>query len=323
MNYYGLYPQFRISVRTLSLHDRRSLVSVDSMLQPDNVTAMTFPSLAPVVRAVLDARARGCPVIVFTGAHLIKSGLSLLLIDLMRRGLVSLVATTGAGMTHDFELAFAGATSEDVVESLPKGQFGMARETALYMNRAFRAAIDRGIGAGEALGRLVLGEALPEVITCARPDVSIAAAGITYRVPVTMHASIGTDVIDQHSSFDPEAKGGASGFDFRVFVTQACYLAGGVFLNIGSAVQGPEVFLKAVSMATNVGHPPLGLTTASFDLRPLSEGAEGYYCRDQKTVLKRIPEAFNGVGHYVQGFLQETIPALYKGLVDGFVERGK
>jgi hypothetical protein len=267
-----------------------------------------------VVAAVRRALAADKPVIVFTGAHLIKGGLSLLLIDLMRRNIVTAVATTGAGMIHDFELALIGATSEDVVESLPAGRFGMCTETSRYMNKAFRAAVNRGIGAGEALGRLIRGEAMPKAVKFLFPYASIAASGIDFCKPVTMHASIGTDIIDQHKTSDLEAKGASSGVDFRIFAAQVCDLAGGVFLNIGSAVQGPEVFLKAVSMAANIGKPPIGLTTASFDLRMWHDDNDNYYFRDMKSVVTRIPLAFEGTGYYVHGDIRTTFPLFYHAL---------
>jgi hypothetical protein len=332
--YQGAYPFFPFeSVRTYPISSRTNKVTADSMIQPPAVLAderppFDSPELDAVVSAILEARSRERPVMVFTGAHLVKNGFGTLMIDLMRRGLVSLVATNAAGLTHDFELALIGATSEAVPNALPEGRFGMCLETPQLMNRAFRAALSRGMGAGEALGRLILGEPMPETIACARPDVSIAAAGIRHGVPVTMHAAIGTDIIDQHLASDPAAKGGASGLDFGVFAAMVCELAGGVFLDIGSSVQGPEVFLKAVSMAANVGHSPSGLTCASFDIRPArlsdvdDERTHTYYYRDVKSVVHRIPAAFGGRGHYIQGDHLLTVPALYWKLVKGHEREG-
>lgn len=327
--YRGAFTCFDFStVKTHSIRERRHKVDARTLLRPEQLMAeptprFHSPELDAIVAAILKARSEDRAVIVFTGAHLVKNGFGLLLIDLMRRGLVTLVGTNAAGFTHDLELALIGATSEIVPQALPQGRFGTCEETPSLMNRAFRSGLDRGLGGGEALGRLILGEPMPTTVEFQHPEFSIAAAGMKLRVPVTMHAAIGTDVIDQHPSFDPEAKGGASGIDFGIFASQVCRLANGVMLNLGSSVQGPEVFLKAVNMASNVGHPPQGLTAASFDVRPVSaadvnnERAFSYYFRDHKSVVHRIPEAFGGKGYYVQGDHLQTIPALYRALVEG------
>ena len=313
-------------VKTCSIRDCRYKVCAKDMLDPASLMAesgprFSSPELDAVVEAILRARSNGRAVMVFTGAHLVKNGFGLLLVDLMRRGIVTLVGSNAAGFIHDVEFALVGETSEMVPDALPKGRFGTCDETPSLMNMSFRYAIRNGMGAGEALGRLILGEPAPSIVRFSRPDLSIAAAGVRHDVPVTMHASIGTDVIDQHPSFDPEAKGGASGIDFGVFVQHARGLEGGVMLNLGSSVQGPEVFLKAVNLVANVGMPPLGVTAASFDIRPANladpadERAFGYYFRDQKSIVCRIPEAFGGKGYYVEGDHLLTIPALYRGLV--------
>ncbi len=327
--YKGRYPYFDFgAVRDYPIAERANSVSAESMLAPDAVLAEAAPryrsdELDAVVEAALSARAGGRPVMIFTGAHLVKNGFGLLLVDLMKRGLVTLVATNAAGLTHDLELALIGETSEIVPDALPSGRFGMCRETPELMNRAWRAGLERGLGGGEALGMLILGEPMPDRVDFPRPELSIAAGGIRHGVPVTMHAAVGTDVIDQHPSFDPEAKGGVSGIDFGIFAAQVCELAGGVALNIGSSVQGPEVLLKAVSMAANVGRPPEGLVTASFDMRPVraedvdDERAYTYYFRDHTSVVHRIPKAFGGRGSYIQGDHLDTVPALYRGLVEG------
>ena len=328
-DYRGRFPYFDFAaIRTYPISERRNKVTDSDMLRPEEVLSrrgprFRSPELDAVIAAVLAARAARRKVIVFTGAHLVKNGFGLLLIDLMERGLVTLVATNAAGLTHDLELALVGETSEIVPNALPEGRFGMCRETGELMNRAFRAGLERGLGAGEALGMLVSGEAMPDRIEFAHPELSIAAAGTRLGVPVTMHASLGTDVIDQHPSFDPEAKGGASGLDFGVFAAAACDLAGGVVLNIGSSVQGPEIILKAVSMAANVGRPPTGIVTASFDMRRADlrdvddERTCTYYFRDVKSVVHRIPAAFGGRGYYVAGDHLDTVPALYRALVEG------
>ncbi len=264
------------------------------------------------------------------GAHPIKLGLSPLIISLMERGILTHVAGTGATAIHDFELALIGETSENVPNALPQGNFGMAAETGQLINAALAAGFRRGLGFGECLGRLILGEAMPRRVAFAHPELSILAAGVRLKIPVTIHAGIGTDIIDQHPSFDGAAKGGTSGFDFGIYAASVDRLgadskpasaAAGVVLNVGSAVTGPEVLLKAVSMAANAGSPPTGIVTANFDMRPVAPkdaddgGKPTYYFRDNKSVVTRIPAAFGGKGYYVCGDLKHTIPALYKKLL--------
>jgi len=163
----------------------------------------------------------------------------------------------------------------------------------------------------------VLRKGSPE--TFKHPDKSVLAVAYQHDIPVTIHASIGTDVMDEHPGFDGEAKGGTSGRDFLIFVNEvAKFDKGGVALNVGSAVTGPEVLLKAVSMAANVGHPPKGIISADFDLRPFgpenmsNEGSYHYYFRDQKSVVTRIPASFGGKGFYIQGDQKVTLPVLYQ-----------
>jgi len=328
IEYRGRYRCFDFdSVRTYPVSERRNKVSVGDLIRPEDVLAepearFRSPELAAVVEAVTAARAEGRAVVLFTGAHMVKNGFGPLIVDLMERSLVTLVGTNAAGLTHDLELALIGETSEIVPNALPEGSFGMCRETPLLMNRCFRAGLDAGLGAGEALGMLISGEPMPETVEFPHADVSIAAAGLRLGVPVTVHAAIGTDIIDQHPCFDPAAKGGASGIDFGILAAEACDLEGGVILNVGSSVQGPEVILKAVNMAANVGSPPTGLVTASFDIRPVEAGgvenerSHTYYFRDHKSIVNRIPEAFGGRGYYVQGDHLQTVPALYRGLIE-------
>jgi len=325
--YQGAYERFDFSqVQTYPLADRPNKVTVDDLVRLDRLTVcaemMQNADLAAVTDAVRRAHADGRPVIWFMGAHPIKLGLSPLVIDLMERGLLTHVAGTGATAIHDFELALIGETSENVPNALPQGRFGMATETGRLMNAALAEGFGRGLGFGESLGRLILGERLPEAVAFRHPDKSILAAGVRLGIPVTIHTGIGTDIIDQHPGFDGAVKGGASGFDFGVYVASIAKLGqGGVVVNVGSAVTGPEVLLKAVSMASNVGRPPHGLVTANFDLRSVSAGEATdeskptYYFRDNKSVVTRIPDAFGGQGYFICGHFTETLPTLYRKLV--------
>lgn len=348
MGYRGKFPIFDPSkIQTEPIDQRGNKVHYEDLVFPEQLTdkasrAMTknlpeatqtaILELAEVVR---DARRARQPVILFTGAHAIKNGLGPLLTDLVRRGILTHVAGNGATSIHDFELALIGQTSEDVPEALEKGLFGMASEFALQ-NSAVAMGYDHGYGYGESLGRMicdprfratVIARLLNDDPTLAdhlktefmHPEVSLLATCYRLKVPFTVHVGIGTDVIDQHKSFKPASKGAASGYDFLIYTKQITRLTdGGVVINLGSAVTGPEVLLKAVSMAANVGAVPKGLITADFDLRHFDskqmndESAPCYYNRDQKSVVTRIPSAFGGRGYYIQGNQKQTLPLFWQ-----------
>jgi hypothetical protein len=341
MEYAGRYKVFDPSrIETYPLKERPNKVTVDHLVLPSqagrmdvNVSRSARTSIRMVAEAVVSAHRAAKPVIVFTGAHLIKNGLGPLLADLVGRGVVSLVAGTGATAIHDFELALIGQTSEDVPAALGLGWFGMAYEFA-YINTALSLGNQQKLGFGESLGRFICEESFRDQILAiaakadsprafGHADVSVLAACYAKRVPFTVHAGIGTDVSDQHPTFDGQAKGGCSGRDFLIFVQEATRLAnGGVVVNIGSAVSGPEVLLKAVSMAANAESVPYGFLAADFDIREhrpeqmSSDSTQGYYFRDQKSIVTRIPKAFHGTGLYVQGDQRTTIPLLYRDIVE-------
>lgn len=326
IEYEGSFPIFDSArIKTYPLGERASKVQKSDLITPERAMALDRGDSEAIDRlgaAVAGARAKGKPVILFTGAHLIKNGFAPLILDLLDRRALTLVGMNAAGMIHDFELALMGRTSENVPDALPKGEFGFARETNELINAALADGDRKRLGAGEAVGRLIEGEAMPEATRFAHREISLLAGGVRMGVPVTMHASIGCDIIDQTDYWNPGAKGACSGRDFLIFCAEVEKMSeGGVFLNVGSAVSGPEVFLKAVSMCANVGHPPEGLTTASFDIRPANidavddEREPGYYFRDVKSVVSRIPEAFGGDGSYIQGDHLETLPALYRSIV--------
>jgi len=337
MQYDGRYDAFDLNrVSTYPLRTRANKVVLDDLVRPVDIDKLKFDlpdsicgNIETIARAIVSSRKAGKPVVVFTGAHLIKNGLGPLLADLVRRDLVSLVAGNGATAIHDFELALIGQTSENVPDALDKGRFGMAYEFA-YFNYALSVGDKYKLGAGESLGRMICDKDFrSEVLALAKkddspddfahPEVSVLAACYEKAVPFTIHVGIGTDVIDQHPSFDGQAKGGCSGRDFLIYTHQIARLTnGGVVLNIGSAVTGPEVLLKAVSIAANTGNVPHSIITADFDLRDCDrkamsdESSQGYYFRDQKSVVARIPQAFAGKGFYVQGDQKQTFPLLYK-----------
>jgi hypothetical protein len=276
--------------------------------------------LSLLVQRLLAARQRQRPVLLFLGGHPIKLGLSRYLLDLLDRGLVTHLATNGAALVHDFELALACGTSEDVAKWIQAGQFGLWRETG-RLNDVIRDAARRGEGLGEAVGRVIAEERFPH------RDLSLAAACYRNQVPLTCHVTIGADVIHAHPNCDGAALGQTSYADFLAFARAVQDLDGGAFLNVGSAVTGPEVYLKALSMARNVarqhGQEIRHFTTAVFDLVPLPAdwrtrrpGTDDplYYYRPWKTVLVRTV-ADGGQSFYVQGDFRQTIPALWHHLV--------
>jgi hypothetical protein len=248
-----------------------------------------------VVTAMVDARRRGAGIVWGIGAHVIKTGVSPVLIDLMERGYVSALAMNGAGVIHDFELALSGATSEDVDEALGPGRFGMAEETATLLN----AAINEGVAAGSGIGQAV-GERLRR-LNPSHAQYSLLVAAARLEIPVTVHVAIGTDIIHMHPHASGAALGEGSLRDFRYFVSNVARLRGGVYLNCGSAVVLPEVFLKAVALARNTGADLDGLTTVNIDFMRLY--------RPHTNVVSR-PVAGIGKGYALIGHHEILIPLL-------------
>jgi hypothetical protein len=247
--------------------------------------------LREVAAAWAQARRNGRQVVLGMGAHPLKVGLSPVLIDLMKRGLLTGVAMNGAGIVHDAEIAMGGCTSEDVEQELGCGRFGMARETAEFLNAAISWGAGEGLGLGEAVGRRIRESDFPH------QKLSVLAAGAELEIPVTVHVAVGTDIIHLHPSVDPEALGAATHRDFRLFAALVSELGEGVYLNLGSAVIMPEVFLKALTLARNLGHPVTPLTTVNLDFiqhyrpltnvvrRPTREGGKGYALTGQHEIL--------------------------------------
>ena len=254
-----------------------------------------------VVAAIGAARQGDRGIVWGLGAHVIKTGLSPILIDLMERGFVSAIATNGAGIIHDFELALAGATSEEVDESLGPGRFGMAEETGALLNAAINDGVARGLGIGQAVGAR-LRELRPR-----HESLSLVAAAARLEIPVTVHVAIGTDIIHMHPAASGAALGEGSLRDFRYFVSTVARLERGVYLNCGSAVILPEVFLKAVALARNRGVSLAGLTTVNLDFVRLY--------RPQTNVVSR-PVAGTGHGYSLVGHHEIMIPLLAAALVE-------
>lgn len=278
-------------------------------------------SLVRISEAIGHARRRDKPVVAFIGAHPIKLGLSRFLIDLMERRFITHLATNGAGVIHDYELATLGGTSENVPHWIAKGQFGLWQESS-QLNEVIKQGTQQGLGIGESVGRHIVEEA-------PTPAISLAASAYRNGVALTSHVTIGGDIVHSCPNCDGAAWGEASYTDFLIFAEAIRHMEGGVFLNIGTAVTGPEIYLKALSMARNVEHQSgraiTRFTTGVFDLAPIpanwrtgppEKSQPGYYFRPWKTILCRTV-ADGGQSYYVQGDHQTTIPSLWWRLTEG------
>lgn len=308
------YDEFDLSsVRTYPLASRKSKARADDFAKPHQPGAgmaawlerlpniLSAADFKAVVGAIADARRREAGVLWGLGAHVIKTGLSPILIDLMERGFVSGLATHGAGLIHDFEVALSGSTSEDVDETLGQGGFGMAEETGTILNRAINDGVARGLGIGQAVGRHLHDTHPPY------EHLSVAAAAARLGIPLTVHVALGTDITHMHPAASGAALGEGSLRDFRCFVSNVARLEGGVYLNCGSAVVLPEVFLKAVSLTRNRGISLAGLTTVNLDFARLY--------RPQTNVVSR-PVAGIGRGYSLVGPHELLIPLLAAALVE-------
>jgi hypothetical protein len=216
-------------------------------------------SLRRLAECIVQARREGRVVLLGFGGHVIKTGLQPLLVDLMERGFVSAVCTNGSGALHDFEIAAVGHSSEDVGAGLDDGSWGMVHETAAALNGAAARAARENLGLGAALGRSIVEQRLPNA------QLSVLAAASRLGLPATVHVAIGTDTVHMHANADGAAIGKASMTDFRLLAAVVAKLSGGVYVNIGSAVILPEVFVKALNVARNLGHEVSGFATANMD----------------------------------------------------------
>jgi len=300
-------------VKTYPLPDRKSKVSSADFARPweKGSTYSDFLSSLPNIlagndfKAVITALAKAArhnkTIILGMGAHVIKVGLNPIVIDLMQRGIITGVAMNGAGIIHDLEVAMTGQTSEDVAASIDNGSFGMARETCEFLSAATAESQSESSGLGRAVGRAIIDQKLP------LRKQSILAAGCRLDIPVTVHVAIGTDIIHMHPSFDPAKTGQASHTDFRLFTSMVGSLQDGVYLNVGSAVILPEIFLKAVTLARNLGHTLDSFTTVNLDFirhyRPLTN------------VVQR-PTARGGSGINLVGHHEILVPLIAAGLIE-------
>jgi hypothetical protein len=299
-------------IKSYSLKDRPSKVRINDFSRPHAKGArfQDFFSSLPnilaaqhfkdVVAAVVQARKDKRPVMLGMGAHSIKVGLSPVIIDLMERGIITSLSLNGAGIIHDFELAFIGQTSEDVDKEILSGAFGMAEETGSMLNTAIKSAgEDEGIGA--VVGKMINSGPFPY------KDKSLLAAGIRLNVPVTVHVAIGTDIIHMHPSFDGRATGAAAHRDFVSFCSLVSELEGGVYINLGSAVLLPEIFLNAVTLVRNLGHPLQHFTTGNMDF------VQHY--RPNTNVVRR-PTQGGGRGFALTGHHEIMFPLLAAAIIE-------
>ena len=315
MSLYKTFDRSRLLVKPLA--ERAHDLQLDRWLALDDPTPpFAHDDLPKVAEHLKSARERGAARILMMGAHVLRAGVNRHIIDLVQRGFVDHIAMNGAGAIHDWELARIGATTESVDRYIRTGEFGLWSETG-ELNDVIREAAAEGLGLGENVGRRIAES------NFSHRDLSLFAAAWRAHVPVTVHAGLGYDIIHEHPNCDGAAVGAASYRDFLIFANTVERLEGGVLLNFGSAIMGPEVYLKALAMARNValqeGRTIRNFTTAVFDLvqirgdyrKELPKTDPGYYFRPQKTILVRTV-ADGGESYYFAGDHRATLPALWR-----------
>jgi hypothetical protein len=315
------FDRSRLIIKPLS--ERKHDISIDRQLPldelPPPLEAKAMADIAELGRRMEVARQRGAAVLLLMGGHVIRAQVARQIIDLIERGLVTHIGMNGAGPIHDYELARIGATCESVARYIRSGEFGLWRETG-ELNDIVRSGVAQGFGLGESIGRHILASDYPY------KEFSVLAAGARLGVPVTVHIGIGYDILHEHPNFDPAAFGTASYRDFLTVCSTVDKLEGGVFLCMGSAVMGPEVYLKALAMARNVAHQEVrriaNFTTAAFDLIQIDgewqaeapKSNPQYYYRPWKTILVRTV-ADGGESFYVCGDHRQTVPYLRRAAI--------
>ncbi len=314
------FPQFdRSRLQVKPLAERQHDLTLDVLLRLDSPADFTHPSVPVIAERLRAAQAVGAARILMMGAHVLRAGVQRHLIDLMERGLVSLVAMNGAGPIHDWEFARIGATTESVARYVSSGEFGLWTETG-ELNDVIRDGVKEGMGFGESIGKAIRDRGFQHA------DVSVLAAAYRLGIPVTVHIGMGYDIIHEHPNADGAALGQASYIDFLIFAEHVRGLENGVLLSFGTAVMGPEVYLKALAMARNVAHQDgkriAKFTTAAFDLLPLGDDYHTqppktdprYYYRPWKTILVRTV-ADGGESFYIPGDHRDTMPAVWRAAV--------
>ena len=328
MSNYSIQPLTLGAVHTYPLTSRKSKVSIRDFAKPAGAKAslarfldslpnfLAAEDLRNLLSAIHIARKQRKAILWGIGGHVIKVGLGPILIDLMKRGFVSGIAMNGAALIHDFEIALAGNTSEDVESALGEGQFGMAEETGKYLNEIAKLAHRIRIGYGEAAGQFLTSG----IVEVKHADSSVLVAAYEHRVPVTIHLAIGTDIPHMHPAADGAALGDATHHDFRLFCALVQLMhPGGVYLNWGSAVLLPEIFLKAVSVVRNLGVPLRPITTANFDFiqhyRPLQNVVK------RPTAPARGRSGPESHGYAITGHHELLMPLVAAALVAGWPKK--
>jgi len=300
-------------IKTYSIKDRKSKVTVDDFAKcPKKGGSMAdfldglpgilgAKDLKEVASRIIKAHKANKTIALGMGAHVIKVGLGPIIIDMMERGIISSIAMNGAGIVHDFETAYAGCTSEDVDSELLGGNFGMAEETGKLLNGAIKGSAGRGLG--RAVGDMINESEFPY------KDKSILAAGARLDVPVTVHVAVGTDIVHVHPSVNGAATGEATLKDFQLFTGVVSTLQDGVYMNVGSAVLLPEIFLKALTLARNLGHKVEDFTTLNMDFIQ--------HYRPMTNVVKRPVKGGTGKGFSLTGHHEIMVPLLYSAIIEG------
>lgn len=316
-SHYSIFDRSHLRLRPLS--ERRHDLD-RSVVKPLAPVAVHDAKLMAVAGRIRSAADRGGSVVLMMGAHVLRSGVQRYLIDLLEKGVLSCIAMNGAGVIHDFELAAIGATTESVAHYIRDGRFGLWQETG-SLNEIISSAAAAGLGLGEAVGKYIDENNLPH------KDISVLAAAWRLKIPVTVHVGIGYDIIHEMPNCNGAALGETSYRDFLIFAKVIEKLEGGVVMNFGSAVMGPEVYLKALAMARNVaaqqGRQIRRFATLVCDLAPLPDDCATepcktnpqYYFRPWKTMLARTV-ADGGESFYVRGRHEETLPQLWSALED-------
>ncbi|MBI2650114.1 hypothetical protein HYX04_02245 [Candidatus Woesearchaeota archaeon] len=285
-------------IKTIPIKQRKNKVKLNDLVKPENskilIDSQEFDEL---IKKIIGAHKNKKQIILMMGAHVIKTGMSLLIIDLMKRGVIRHIAMNGAGPIHDFELALIGETSEYVEQTIENGTFGMVEETGRMLNEAIKEGAQNSYGMGYAIGKKI------NDLNPKNKDYSILYNAYKLNIPVTVHVAIGTDIIHQHPSCDGAAIGKTSYHDFRVFAESVSKLENGVILNIGCAVILPEVFLKALTIARNLGCKVDHITAANLDMID--------HYRPRENVVTR-PTSLGGKGFMIIEKHEKTIPTLHR-----------
>ena len=289
-------------IKTISIKQRKNKVKLSDLISPENskisINSEDFNELS---ERIISAHKNKKQVIAMIGAHVIKVGMSLLIIDLMKKGVIKHIAMNGAGPIHDFELALIGETSEYVEDTIENGTFGMIEETGRILNEAIKEGAKNNFGMGYAIGKKINDINLPY------KEYSILYNAYRLNIPVTVHVAVGTDIIHQHPGCDGAAAGETTYHDFKIFAESVSRLEDGCILNIGCAVILPEVFLKALTIARNLGFRVERITAANFDMID--------HYRPRENVVHR-PTSLGGKGFNIIEKHEKTIPTLHRKIID-------